>query len=331
VPTSGRSNAAPNLTGFGASFSGWSVELPDHDAVWTVAPPRRGELLDMYPLLNGGEGEPGYTLAGPAFEAGTLRVTEVSESGSVPTLRVVNEGPRPVLLVDGEELAGAKQNRVLNMTVMVPARRSIDVPVSCVEAGRWRYSARKFKDAEWLMDSEGRARKMRNVSDSLRRGSYAGSQRDVWSHISEKAARMGARSETSAQEAMFTSHRRVLDQEIEALMPAEGQVGAVFASRGRVIGLELFDATKTLQALLPKIVRSYAIDACDSRGRVPRRAAMDVEQFTSAVTQVESSEYPTIGLGKTVRMEGRGLAGAGLLVDDRYVHLSILALSPMAR
>jgi len=91
----------------------------------TIGPSVRTELLEMVPLLstNGhGPAEPGYDLAGPAFSAGTLRVTEVSEGGTVPFLQVENAGPRPVLLLDGEELIGAKQNRVLNVTVLVAAK-----------------------------------------------------------------------------------------------------------------------------------------------------------------------------------------------------------------
>src|SRR6266446_5851626 len=55
-------------------------------------------------------------------EAGDrARVTEVSEAGSVPFLQVANGADRPLLLLDGEELIGAKQNRILNTTVLVAA------------------------------------------------------------------------------------------------------------------------------------------------------------------------------------------------------------------
>jgi hypothetical protein len=43
----------------------------------------------------------------------------VSEGGSVPNLRVINKTPHHVLLFDGEELKGAKQNRILNTTILI--------------------------------------------------------------------------------------------------------------------------------------------------------------------------------------------------------------------
>ena len=49
--------------------------------------------------------------------AGGLRVREVDESGSVPELVVENPLDSRVLLYDGEELVGAKQNRILNLSL----------------------------------------------------------------------------------------------------------------------------------------------------------------------------------------------------------------------
>ncbi len=61
-------------------------------------------------------------------ESPRARVTEVSEAGSVPFLQVANGADRPLLLLDGEELIGAKQNRILNTTVLVAARTEVTIP-----------------------------------------------------------------------------------------------------------------------------------------------------------------------------------------------------------
>ncbi|MGQ0579869.1 MAG: ARPP-1 family domain-containing protein, partial [Betaproteobacteria bacterium] len=72
------------------------------------------------------------------------RVTEISDSGSVPELMFSNEAEANILLMDGEELVGAKQNRVLNVSILVGGKSQVAVPVSCVEQGRWRWSSRHF-------------------------------------------------------------------------------------------------------------------------------------------------------------------------------------------
>ena len=75
-----------------------------------------------------------------------MHSVEVSEGGHVPeTEEIVNEGELSVLLLDGEELLGAKQNRVLNLTILVPAHQTCVVPVSCVESGRWHHVSGRLR------------------------------------------------------------------------------------------------------------------------------------------------------------------------------------------
>ena len=54
-----------------------------------------------------------YLTLSEALRDGTLCVTEINAAGSLPDLKVTNSDDLPVLLLDGEELVGAKQNRVL--------------------------------------------------------------------------------------------------------------------------------------------------------------------------------------------------------------------------
>ena len=104
--------------------------------------------LTVFPLLRDGAGEPGYLLLDEAVQRGLARVTEVSAMGSVPELKLVNEADQPVLLLDGEELIGAKQNRILNVTVLAGAHTAIVIPVSCVEAGRWHHQSAEFAPSD---------------------------------------------------------------------------------------------------------------------------------------------------------------------------------------
>ena len=75
--------------------------------------------------------------ASSSLERVIVTVEEVSESGSVPNLLVENKGDIRILFIEGEELVGAKQNRVLNTSVLIAAKSRVKIPVSCVEAGRW--------------------------------------------------------------------------------------------------------------------------------------------------------------------------------------------------
>lgn len=81
--------------------------------------------LAIVPLRGQASYGPAYLTLAEAMAAQTLTITELSTGGSVPELRVRNHAALPVLLLDGEERAGAKQNRALNTTILLPrsARR----------------------------------------------------------------------------------------------------------------------------------------------------------------------------------------------------------------
>ena len=96
--------------------------------------PVTSDGLTMFPLLSARNGDPDYFTSDEALAKGLAKIAEISESGSVPELKFVNKGERPVLLVDGEELVGAKQNRILNLTILVPDRAELKIPVDYVSS-----------------------------------------------------------------------------------------------------------------------------------------------------------------------------------------------------
>lgn len=284
--------------------------------------------LTIFPLLAEGPAEPGYRLLDDALSAECARVTEVSELGSVPELRFVNDCDRPVLLLDGEERIGAKQNRILNLTVLAPAGKSIVIPVSCVEAGRWRAESTEFASAERAHFAAGRARKTAQVSESLRRtGTRFSDQAAVWGDIAEKAFRMDALSDTDAAAALYQKHRPALEAFRGAFHPVADQVGALFAINGRVAGVDLFDSSATLAGLLPKLVESYALDAIDATGASTPDATADAgAKFLDAVAGAGQERFAAVGIGEDVRLTGEGLAGGALLDGQRVVHLCAFAV-----
>jgi len=51
-----------------------------------------------------------------ALSENLIEIAEKDGDGSVPELRVMNEPPKIILILDGEELVGGKQNRIVNTT-----------------------------------------------------------------------------------------------------------------------------------------------------------------------------------------------------------------------
>ena len=235
-----------------------------------------------------------------------------------------NRADRPALIVDGEELVGAKQNRVANLTLLLPAWKTTIIPVSCVEQGRWSYDSPGFRVTDRMHFASGRAERYASVQQSMRsEGTRRSDQSRVWSSIDDKAVAMDAPSETGAMSEIFERHAKALDDYVRAVEAAPDQLGAIFSVAGGSYGLDLFDRHDTLAAFLPRLVRSYGVDALERRAEgdkaVPASAARD---FLDRLSAGSFDDHPAVGLGRDVGIVADRAIGGALVVDETAVHLT---------
>ena len=296
-----------------------------------IGTPSTFRNLTLFPLADGGRQKADYLTLDEALAGKSARITEVSEGGSVPELSFVNEGDKAVFLLDGEELIGAKQNRVLNLSILVPAGKTLIIPVSCVERGRWHHRSREFESAQRAQYAQGRAKRMSQVSDAIKfQGQRLSDQREVWNDIDEKFRRFSTASPTSAMSDIFEQQTRQLDEYVGSFKISEGQTGVMFAINGKIAGFDFFDCSETLQKLFPKLMRSYALDALDSatskeaEAKVPSTAA--AAKFLQLVRRAELKTFPAIGEGEDVRLSARNLTGAALARKERVIHMGAFRL-----
>ena len=280
--------------------------------------------LTVTPLLTATARQADYLTLAEAQALGLAVVTEVSESGSVPTLLLDNTAEQAVFLLDGEELTGAKQNRILNLSILVPAMTRLEIPVSCVEQGRWSHRTREFASAERTFFSKGRARKAARVSENLRdRGDRDSNQMEVWSDIGDKMSNMAVNSATSAISDAYEHFSESVDEYVGGFHCADNQVGACFAINGKIRGIELFDASATCGKLMPKLIRSYALDAIEERQSGAAATADDtsLQTFLKAVADAPADSFAALGEGEDLRVRSGTIAGGALAARNRVIHL----------
>ncbi|MCG2828507.1 ARPP-1 family domain-containing protein [Methanothermobacter sp. K4] len=128
--------------------------------------PQVSDQMEVIPV-RAPEGSQNYLTLKEAMSNDLISIGEVDEYGSVPRVLAVNRAAEPVLIIDGEELEGAKQNRVANATVLVPEKSETMIPVSCVEQGRWSYTSKEFRDPERVAALNVRVTKTRTVTENL--------------------------------------------------------------------------------------------------------------------------------------------------------------------
>ena len=282
--------------------------------------------LTVFALLGEQVFEPDYLLLESALEEGLVEICELGPEGSVPELRVLNRAEWPVLIVEGEELVGAKQNRAVNVTILVAPGAELVIPVSCVEQGRWRYRSETFASGAKMMHSSLRRATRESVSFSFRAGDgYRSDQGRVWNEVAEKAARMNVHSPTMAAAEVFERYESDMDSYLQAFGCMQHQLGAVFCIHGQVVGLEAFGSPDTFGRFFAKLVKSYALDAIDTGNEAKETksaATNQARRFLASAAKAGTESHRSVGLSETLTFESRIASGVALVHEDRVVHLS---------
>lgn len=302
-----------------------------------LAPRQAHKALTLWPLVLQPDAPdpagPGFVALADALRAGTASVGEVAGGAQVPHVRVTNRGREAVLVLFGEELAGAMQNRIANASFLVPGESQLNIDVSCTEAGRWARRSSGFAAGLGLVSSAMRRKMSRKVAQARAAGlSFDADQGEVWQGVANRIAFSAAYSPTGAYEDYARSRGSDLHEIRAAFRPLARQVGFVAAIGDEVVGLEAIGWPGVFASCFERLLSGYAIDAVDhafvreleEQGeREARRVArFDApEAFLAALADAPCHSGPSLGLGSDLRIEGGGVAGCAL-IEGAVVHLT---------
>jgi hypothetical protein len=232
-----------------------------------------------------------------------VTIKEISD-GNVNSLTFVNKAQQPVFLLAGEVIIGGKQDRIIGRNTVIPANTTQEVPVYCVEHGRWTVETKEFASARAL--AHGRLRG---------KASYA-AQQDVWNEVAAKnvARKTVTASDTYRKVAQQQSDGTLatMEKQVEAALaklPAPDRsrmVGYAVALNGSVATVDVFGSPALFKKLETKLVRSYLTEAVDLRARpnIKPPSTADVKAFMSdADKATENKAYDT---GAADTMVNRG-------------------------
>jgi len=304
--------------------------LAPHLAVQiTVAEPSVVGSLAVFPLIGDRSPSMRYVSFAEAVQRGAS-VKELDGGASVNDLVVHNPLDVPVLLYEGEEVLGAQQNRTFDVSALVAANSVLQVPVSCVEAGRWdagRY-AEPFAAAPQTANPRLRRMKNTHVRASLAAGLEARAvQGEVWQEVAATAGRHGVNSGTGAMHDVFEGRREQLDAVAHVVEMNCSQVGMLAAIGGRFVVLDHVSEVEAFAALHGPLVQGYALDALEVPDAAPP-SLDDARDFVELLLGAPCTPGRAVGLGEGLRFAFGGLAGTGLVCEGELVTLTAFADEP---
>jgi hypothetical protein len=288
----------------------------------TVGTPQILQDITIFPLFNSMVMPATLLELDEALENDLAQVAEVTSNGSVPELTVINKSTRDIILFAGEQLIGAKQNRVVNITVIIPANSTLPIPVSCVEQGRWHYKSKAFASGDAFAYPKLRQSMHEDVTDSKRsRGRSDSNQSRIWHDLSEKISRMSVDSETMAMADIYESRSLPPELLTETFRVEENQIGYIAFIKGGFAGGDLFGSTGACRRKMEKLVRGYYLDSLDAAVAFER---IEIPEILRELRDAQSDDFGTVGKGTEKRFEAAHVQGSWMELDGVIQHLTIL-------
>ena len=251
----------------------------------TLEPVVRGPLA-VLPVVADRIGEaPDVVTFDEASKAGTVRVEEVSQSGTVNRLVVTNRDRRPLLILAGEVVQGGKQDRILGQDTVLAPRERLEVQAFCVEHGRW--------NRQGNFENAGQA-----ANAKVRFAAKSGDQSGVWAEVDKKLASTGATSATHTLRAATDKARGTTEQAIRELgaaldrLPARDRgriVGYVASVAGKVVSVDTFAHPSLAARYRSKLLRSYVLEA-EGTAASPTPAAPAAEEVAGLRRKLDAAK-----------------------------------------
>jgi len=266
-----------------------------------------------------------YLSVEESLREGLLVITEKG-GGSVPSLLAENKADRPILMLAGEIMSGGKQNRILKEDVLLPARSGwVELPVYCVEHGRWSGRGMSFGKSSAV------------AALNVRAIAQAGApQQQVWNNVSYYQVNLHVDSGTGDLQTVQGSGevREAVDEYKDAFRERwpRRAIGMVVARHGRIVGAEIFCNPAVFRKHRDRLLESYAVDCYTARrmeDRERRRHASadtdDAERFLRHAFRAEYEWRGTPGLGRLLSARGAGFDGLSLVHRKALVHAALFA------
>jgi len=268
-----------------------------------------------------------YISGAAATASGKLEILELEGGASVNEIAILNASEEFVFFMDADILSGAKQNRIMNASVLLAPHSKTRVPVSCVERGRWHVTSDKFKTSDFVAPSTLRSSKADKIRQSLaHKAGHFADQGEIWGQVSFLAQRHEVSSSTSNLSDVYEAKMKEFDSFIGELTPGASANGlAVFLGKD-LMAVDLFHRRDIFAEYFPRLLRAAAFEAQlipDQKTATPEaEAKYRSTEFLEGIEDADSEEFPGVGAGKEKRFSHQSLDGFHLVHGGHTIHLA---------
>jgi hypothetical protein len=252
-----------------------------------------------------------YLVLDDGMKQGLVKVVEKGEGGQVNELELRNTSDRPLFLMAGEVVIGGKQDRIIGKNTIVAPQTTEQVPVFCVEHGRWSGRKAEFSTAQTLAHTE------------LRKKASFSNQGEVWKEVSAKNMKRAVANDTdtyrrvaedSKVKKSIEGYDKAIRTQLAGMSRQDKMVGFVVALNGKVVAIETFGSPKLFRKFQDKLLRSYFVEAVDHAFDAARPPAAPkaeaIQGFADKARKAKRNVVLDKKSGKTVQFDEDDVKGS---------------------
>ena len=241
----------------------------------------------------------------------------VYETSDVNELMVQNlSKTHDVFIQSGDIVKGGKQDRVLAVSIIIPARSGkIKIQAFCVESGRW--EKRGGEDSGKFSSSNERI-----VSKGLKlAANKTKSQSEVWSEVSKAQDKLSSKVGVTVNDAKSSSSlqlslenkkvRATIEKYLDTLGDiADGKrdvIGYAFAINGKINSADIYVSNSLFRKLWPRMLKAAAIEAVAKMNEKSYTTVTpgNVSAFLRDSQKGKASETSVSGRSKVITRESK--------------------------
>lgn len=255
-----------------------------------------------------------------------VEISEVNTSGSVNTIIVNNMSMYFLFMMDGDILMGAKQNRILNTSVLISPKSKIDIPVSCVERGRWSNSSRVFHRSDFTVSPNFRASKSSSVNENLKRNKkYEVNQTYIWDTVENEMHIHKIHSPTSDYNSVYKDIRNELKDKFKPVNEANG--AALFYGN-KFLNADIFGTEQLYLHYFDRILNAAFVYLHNTVKYAPLSEQYAINMLYKIMYYAEDSivcKDKAAGEGTEKRYENDYISGFELTYNESLIHYTLLS------
>ncbi len=270
-----------------------------------------------------------YISVNSAVKQGKLEITEVNEGGAVNTILVKNSSEKCVFISEGDLLQGAKQNRVLITSVFLMPQSKFNLPVNCVEQGRWSRRSKNFTPHKHSapMDVKKNLRNSVSLNLNEERGHYADQMR-TWDTVSSTSERYRSASSTEDLLEIMQEKTKQYENKTKNFLPDENANSLVIFYGGEPVDLECYNRRDIYAEYFRKVVLSAYDDyeCFYKKEHTPAKGELEYKtlELLDVIQKFEKKLHKGVAAGEEKRFRDDITSGFELVFENRPVHLSVL-------